>query len=292
MSTARIKFETASFNFSIFAERRVIMKTGKSLQTTVHKSVACLKRNSSTILTIVGAVGVVGTAVSAATATPKAMRLLKQAKEEKGEELSKVKTVIVAAPAYIPSFLIGASTITCIFGANVFNKRQQASIASAYALASRSYKEYKTKVKELLGEETDIQIRDAIAKDKCNYKGVYVPGCGSLEEDGKVGTRLFYDEWGERYFESTISAVQNAEYHFNRNLSLRGYANMNEFYEFLGLEETKEGENFGYSIGQLLEKYDTTWVDFDHRPVTVSEDGLECCVISLPVEPTIEYEDY
>lgn len=266
------------------------MKTGKTLKRLAHKSAVYLKHNSSTILTIAGAVGVIATAVSAATATPKAIELVKMAKEEKGEDLTKVETVIVAGPAYIPSALLGASTIFCLFGANVLNKRQQASMVSAYALANRSYKDYRSKVKELLGNETDVRIMDAIVKDKCDYQGVYAPGYGSLEGNGE--TRLFYDEWGERYFESTIEAVQNAEYHLNRNLSLRGYVDMNEFYRFLGLEPTKEGEVFGYSVGMLVENWESCWIEFDHRTVPISEDGLECIVISLPMEPSIEYEDF
>ena len=61
-----------------------------------------LKRNSSTILTIVGAAGVVATAVTAVWATPKALKLLEDAKRDKGEELTKIETVQVAAPAYVP----------------------------------------------------------------------------------------------------------------------------------------------------------------------------------------------
>jgi hypothetical protein len=266
------------------------MKTGKTLKRLAHKSAVYLKRNSSTILTIVGIIGVGATGVSAAVATPKAIKLVEMAKKEKGEELTKVETVVVAAPAYIPPALLCISTILCLLGANVLNKRQQASMVSAYALANRSYKDYRSKVKELLGDETDTKIMDAIVKDKCNYQGVYAPGYGSLEGNGE--TRLFYDEWGERYFESTIEAVQNAEYHFNRNLALRGYADMNEFYEFLGLEKTKEGGVFGYSIGMLIEEWENCWIEFDHRTVPISEDGLECIVISLPMEPSIEYEDF
>lgn len=266
------------------------MKTGQALQKLMTKSALYLKHNSSTILTCVGAIGVVATAVTAVKATPKAMKLIEMAKEEKGEDLTKTETLVVAGPAYIPSTLIGVSTIVCIFGANVLNKRQQASIASAYALVDRSYKEYRAKVKELLGEETDVRIRDAIAKDKCNYQGVSTPGVG--EVDGECETQLFYDEWSERYFESTPLAVKNAEYHFNRNFTMRGYAEPNEFYEFLGLEPIKEGNIFGWSQFQLAEQYEASWIDFDHRMATVTDDGLECCIISWPIEPSMSYEDY
>ena len=66
----------------------------------LFKSKVFLSRNSSTILTCIGGVGVVATVVTAVKATPKAMALIEEAKEEKGADLTKVETVITAAPAF------------------------------------------------------------------------------------------------------------------------------------------------------------------------------------------------
>ena len=156
-----------------------------------------VKKNSATILTCVGAVGVVVTSVLAVKATPKAMELLKEAEQEKGEKLTKKETVIVAGPSYIPAAVAGASTIACIFGANVLNKRKQAAITSAYAMLDNTYKEYKKKVVELYGADTDEEIRTEIAKDK------YDSGI-TVSED----TLIFYDEFSGQYFESTLREVQ------------------------------------------------------------------------------------
>lgn len=92
------------------------------------------KRNASTILTCAGGAGVVATSVMAVKATPKVLRILDQAKEEKNDKLTKFEIVKMAGPVYIPTFLVGAGTLACIFGANILNKRQQAALISAYAL--------------------------------------------------------------------------------------------------------------------------------------------------------------
>ena len=63
--------------------------------------------------------------------------------------------------------------MTCIFGSNVLNKRQQASLASAYALLDTSFKEYKKKVIDLYNEEADIEIRNEIAKDKYEENDIF-----------------------------------------------------------------------------------------------------------------------
>ena len=143
----------------------------------LNNSKLFLKRNGSTILTCVGGAGVVATTVMAVKATPKALLLLEEAKKEKGEELTAVEVVKAAGPAYIPTAVMGVSTIACIFSANMLNKRKQASITSAYALLNESYKEYRAKVVDLYGEEVDTHVKKEIAKDK--YKDSDVQ-----EEDG------------------------------------------------------------------------------------------------------------
>lgn len=265
------------------------MKGEQTLQTICWKTTSWLKRNSSTILTVIGAVGVVATAVTAAKVTPKAVKLLEQATDEKGEELTKKEVICIAGPTYIPSAIIGASTIACIFGANILNKHQQAAIASAYALADNAYKEYRNKVKELYGKETDNQIRDAIAKDKRNKDiAAYAPGCNSLSLTGDEC--LFYEENYGMYFEATMSEVLNAEYHLNRNFALRGFVHLNEFYEFLGLSKVTGGDVLGWSSEEFLEGGCAPWIDFDHRLVKL-EDGLECYVIDTIFAP-LELVDY
>lgn len=156
-----------------------------------------LKRNSSNILTCIGAIGVIATSVTAVKSTPKAMLLLDKAKEEKGEDLTKLEIVRVAGPGYIPSIVMGVSTIACIFGANALNKHQQATIMSAYALLDNSYKEYKNKVKEVLGEEVDYKVREEIAKDRYNED----------ENKPSKGKELFLDFSTLQYFESTVDDV-------------------------------------------------------------------------------------
>ena len=240
-----------------------------------------MKRNGSTVLTCLGAVGVVVTAVTAVKATPKAMLLLEQAEEEKGGELTRLETVKVAGPAYIPSIVIGVSTIACVLGSNILNKRQQASLASAYALVDSSYREYKNKVVELYGEDADKEIKREIVKAK--------PRECKFETNGEK--RLFYDFYSRRYFESTLEQVQNAEYFANRELRMKDCLSVNEFYELLGLEPLLEGDELGWSTEACFAFDYNAWIDFDHEKVEL-EDGLECIIISMFTEPVWNFYTY
>lgn len=247
----------------------------------LNQSKLFLKRNASTILTCAGSVGVVATSVLAVKATPKALSILEKSEEEKGEKLTKVEVVKIAAPAYIPAIVTGVATIACIFGANILNKHQQAALMSAYALLDNSYKEYKAKVEELYGEDADSEIRKEIAKDHYNDTDI------SVNEN----MQLFYDEFSQRYFESTTEKVLQAEYNLNKTLSTDYGVFLNEFYEMLGLETVDYGDYLGWSSYELVECTWACWVDFDHTKV-VLDDGLECTIISMRFEPTFDFENY
>ena len=167
------------------------------------------KKNAPTILTIAGGVGVAATTVSAIKATPKAVQILEAAKVVKGDELTKLEKIKMVAPLYVPTIIFGATTILCIFGANVLNKRHQASLVSAYALLDNSYKEYKKKVIELHGEDGELEIIEAIVEDKYEKEQPII-------ESNEL---LFYDKFSGRFFNSTMNDVLAAFYQINRHVS-------------------------------------------------------------------------
>ena len=239
-----------------------------------------VKKNASTILTCVGGVGVAVTSVLAVKATPKALKLIENAKKEKGEELTKMEVVKVAGPAYIPAAVSGVSTIACIFGANILNKRQQASLMSAYAILDNSYKEYKEKVAELYGAEANDNVKSEIAKDK--YED-----CDVVPNKEKV---LFYDEYSSEYFESTMEDVIKAEYLLNRDVSFHGYAVLNDFYKYLNLPSRDFGDVLGWNMGMVYDMQWYAWIEFNHRRVEL-EDGMYCYILEILTEPIPNFDE-
>lgn len=230
-----------------------------------------VQKNSSTILTCIGAVGVIATAVLTGRATVKAVRIVDESETHSKKEI--VKTVW---KEYIPAAGIGITTIACIFGANTLNKRQQAALMSAYALLDQTYKEYKSKVKEVLGEEAEQKVEDAIAEEK-------VPDiCPS---DGKL---LFYEPNYGQGFERTMLEVQDAEYRLNQKFAVEGEASLNDFFELLGLNKTDTGDLIGWSQETAWDNYNYTWIEFEHEPKK-TEDGREYYQINMPFPPTFGY---
>lgn len=256
------------------------MNTDAVLRKAINKTELFLRKNASTILTCIGAVGVIATTVTAVKATPKAMELVEAAKDEKGEDLTKLETVIAATPAYIPSAVMGVATIGCIFSANVLNKQKQASITSAYALLDNYHKRYRGKLIELHGKEADIEIRDAMAREHYDFHQLHLD-----VPDEKV---IFYDEISGESIVCYEREIMDAEYHLNRNFTMRGYASLNEFYEFLGMPQTDYGEEMGWSMTSGF-----TWIDFEHRLFSRDDGGRPVYAIDMIFPPDGDYlEDW
>lgn len=247
-----------------------------------------LKQNGSTLLTCVASVGMIATCVLVAKETPKAVILLEDAENEKEEPLTKKETLILATPVYIPAIMMGISTLACIFGSNIISRRQQTVLASACVLMSENYQRYKSKIKETYGEDAHRKILDELAVEKSKDIHISAPGLvtsSSLDfgDNDSKDSRLFYDAFSNRYFESTVDKVLKAEYHLNRNFIFNGVISLNEFYDFLGIKRSDLGDAVGWNINDNI-----YWIDFNHHKVTL-DDGLECYVIDMIFEPDKYY---
>lgn len=243
-----------------------------------------IKKNAGTILSVMGSIGVVATAITAARAAPKAIKLLDDAREEKGSKLSKMEIAQIGFKTYLPVGLVSAATITCIMSANVLSHNKQANITSAYALLDQSYKDYRRKVIEMYGEETDHKIIEAIAVDRAqevHISASYMFDNVDLSLDDRSGKpALWYEEYSKRFFEATIEQILSAEYHLNRNYILRGCATINEMYDFFGLDPVEWGDDLGWEPMDESE----FWIEFNHFKAKL-DDGTEFYILDLPFAP-------
>lgn len=248
-----------------------------------------LKNIAPTVLSIAAIGGMVATAILAAKASRKAELRRAEVENDKGCILNKTEVVLTVAPIYIPAVVTGVSTAICILGANVLNRRQQAALTSAYALAGESFRKYKNKVKDIYGEEAHRKILEELDVETITASDIQAPGLvgnSCLSFDHPEERHIFILETENRRFESTFSKVLAAEYHLNRNYSLGGLVELNELYRFLGLKETELGSRLGWSLGSGVD-----WVDFNHVKTTLP-DGTSCFHIEMPFGPSADFAEY
>lgn len=246
------------------------------MKLSLQKSIYFLKKNSATILTYMGGVGVIGTAILSYRAAIKAEKMKES---DYYEDSSTIERAFELVKIYTPVITVGTGTVACILGANVLNKRQQASIASAYALSANAFAKYKQKVIEKYGADAEQEIRDSIIRDDIQK---YPP----LNHESPDDAVLCYEEHYGQTFYRTHEEVLSAEYETNRVFILQGYATLNTFFECLGLPQTPDGDMIGWSV-EGGDEYGYQWIDFEHRTTNMG-DGLGCCVISFTFEPSWE----
>lgn len=228
---------------------------------------------------IIGGVAIAGVAVTSfllGNETPIALKKLEEAKKEKGK-LTKMEVVKVVAPCYIPAIVTGVGTVGCIAATMILSGKAKTEVATACASLNEYYREYRNEVIRRYGEEVDNDIMMSIYRDNCE---VHIKGLD--EPDKKV---IFYDIFSDRSVEMYEREIMDAEYHLNRNFTMRGYASLNEFYEFLGLEPTDDGELLGWS---MTDGY--TWIDIEHKSMMEHDDnGTEIYEIVYIICPSDEY---
>lgn len=238
-----------------------------------------IKKHSPEILTGFGIAGMITTTVLAVRATPKAMMLIEEKKLDLDvEKLKPIEVVRTVWPLYVPSIVTGVVSTGCLIGANSVNVRRNAALATAYALSETSLKEYQEKVVETIGAKKTAEIHDAIAKDKVDKN--------PIDQDSviltKHGDTLCLEPLSGRYFRSDIEKVRAAINETNRRLLNENYISLNEFYEVLGLEETKIGDDLGWQISHgLIDVHFSSQLTTEQEPVLV---------INLVKPPVYDYD--
>lgn len=247
-----------------------------------------IKKNSPQILTGIGIAGMITTAVMAVRATPKALILIGEREdawqqEHLGDEekdykaVPKIELVKAAWKCYIPAAVVGSVSVVCLVGASSVNLRRNAALATAYSLSESALKEYQEKVIEEVGAKKETEIRDRIAKDHIDRNPVSRNEVVLTEK----GETLCYDMISGRYFKTDIEKLRKAENDLNRQMRDEIYISLNEFYNAIGLDPIKIGDNIGWNI-------DKGYIDLSFSS-QLTEDGKPCLVLDYRVGPNYDY---
>jgi hypothetical protein len=236
--------------------------------------------NSPAILTAIGAVGAITTAYFAGKAAWNvATEVTLRENEEPVKFTAREKIDVIRDlklwREFIPAVGVGCLTVACIVGANRVGARRAAGLAAASIITEKTLDEYKTKVRETLGEKKEEKIRDEVMQDRVDT--TYHDG---IEVYGAEAGELCYDKYSDRYFRSSVEEIKRCENEFNHRLLRDGYASLAELYDLLGLPSTAYSYEIGWRNDNLL----------DIRIVPVMSTYEKPCIgIEFRQEPTADY---
>ena len=230
-----------------------------------------VEKHAPEILVGLGITGFVVTTVQAVRITPKAIdEIDKERRKRKNDilelnpnidkmsdanrnellaqatKLTPVDYIRCTWKLYLPVAITGASSIACVVGATHINLKRNAALVAACTLTENRFGEYKGKVKELLGEKKEQNVRDEIAKDHIANNPV---SDEDIVDTGK-GETLCYDAISGRYFRSDIDEIKRAINLLNHQLLYDEAVSLNDLYDMLCLEPNKCGEDFGWNLNR------------------------------------------
>lgn len=219
--------------------------------------------NSPVILTAFGVAGVATTAYLTGKATIKAQRILDR--EIQPDRTFKTDFELVWK-LYIPPVLSGVLTCGAIIFANRIGTRRAAAMASAFAISERAFDEYKEKVVDQIGKNKAQKIHDEVMQDRVTKNP---PNEGNIIVSG--GEVLCKDAWSGRYFMADMETIKQAQNAINYQVNNHGNASLTDFYNWLGLEPTKESDNVGWNGDKLMEVMFTSAIADNQKPVLVMD---------------------
>lgn len=252
-----------------------------------------LKKHSPEILITVGIIGTVASAVMACRATMKVEKITDEVKEkmskvheaaEKGctamgidysAEDAKKDTVIVYAQTglklvklYAPAVAVGVLSLTSVLASNNILRKRNVALAAAYATVDKSFKEYRKRVVEKFGKETDLSLRHNIKADVISEKCVDVDTGEEIINEDPISVvkpseisgyaRLFekytVDEDGNEVLnphwdpsrEYNLMHISSQENYANDLLKAHKRLFLNDVYKMLGFPPTKAGQVVGW----------------------------------------------
>lgn len=236
-----------------------------------------LKKHAPLFMTIIASAGVISTTILAVKATPKAMKIISDKEKEKGDKLTNYEKIKYAYKPYIYCGISGLSTILCILSIQYLNTRKQTSIISAYALLENSFNEYRDNIKKLYNNDADFLARQEIVKAK------YDPNYETFGDE-----ILFFDYQGMRFFKSTMDNVVVAENRLLESLNTRGFACLNEYYDYLGIPRLDYGYQLGWGNIYSDDPMNVQSLEFNYEKVIVGE-STECWIITCNIPVSFDY---
>lgn len=253
-----------------------------------------LKHYSPEILTGVGVVGIVVSAVLACKSTLKIEEVLDQHKEnvsniksshesipenytekDSNHDLLVVytRTTVALVKLYALPVGLGTLSIACILGSHQILRKENAALSAAYMALSESFKKYRKRVSEEVGDEREKELLHGLKKQEIEVtdsngnktkelaKVVDRPDCSPYARFFDIGN----PNWTKNP-ELNLMFLRSQQNSANDKLRARGHIFLNEVYDMLGLPRTQAGQIVGWVDG-----HGDSYVDFNIYDIASKE---------------------
>lgn len=243
-----------------------------------------LKKNSPDVLFVTGVVGAVGSTVLACRSTLKLSETLEKAQrdidlaeqienpeytdQDKQHDLMviRVRTVVEIGKLYAPSVILGVVSVAALTKSHTILKERNAALTAAYVVLERGFNEYRQRVIDRYGEDTEREIR--FPREKIKEDNPATGREHTVEIIGENGASI-YAKWFDNESPSwepdpeiNLIFLKCQQNYCTDLLRARGHLFLNEVYDMLGIPRTSEGA----VVGWFLDGTGDGFVDFGIWP--------------------------
>ena len=258
------------------------LKIVDSVKQTANKVIFEAQKNSPKILAVTGTVGVAVGVVMFCKATMKVNDIMEEPRKtrEKIKEASENKelqesgtyteedkrkdltilytqTGIKFAKLYAPAVIVTTFSVGCLLKSNKILNERNAALAAAYTAVDQGFKDYRGRVVERFGDEVDRQLKynikaeeveetviDEKGKEKVVKKTIDVVESDMHDQYSRIFCELnpYYEEDSEL----NMMFLKSRQIYANQQLIAKGRLFLNDVYEMLGFDRTREGQIIGW----------------------------------------------
>ena len=229
-----------------------------------------LQKHSPVLLFTAGAIGVVAATVIACRATLKLDDILAEAdvdlekarglehpkysEQDRQLDIAKIygRTTYKVARLYGPAIIVGGLSIAALTGSHVVLNRRYLGVTAAYAALDKGFREYRQRVVDKLGLDTDREFRYDMEDRTIVEETKTGPKTKTIKQIGPKGASIYarmFDEcsgyWDKRptYNSTFLMCQQN---YANDLLNSQGHIFLNEVYDMLDIPRSREGSVVGW----------------------------------------------
>lgn len=238
------------------------------------RQVLIAQKHSPKILFVAGTAGVIGTVVLACRATLKVGEMLDdfetdldkiKLKKTNDEPLDsaefskqvaklKIQTGLQITRSYLPAVGLGVVSIAALTGSHVILTKRNGAVMAAYATLDRAYKEYRQRVANEYGTDTDRKFAmgtgDQLVEEKL-ADGSTKTHVEQVKTGRGMGSpyAVLFDEASHYHSKqpgANVTFIEGRQSWANEKLRANGHLFLNEVYDFLGVPRTKAGACVGW----------------------------------------------
>lgn len=229
------------------------------------------KKNSPHIFFAAGVVGAVGSTILACKATLKLEAVLDEIHGEvehvknadvevagvpiSDQERNRVLGVKYARGAlkvgklYAPAAILGAASVGLLTGSHIQLVRRNSTVTAALAMVSKAFDDYRDRNRAIVGEEKELDIYRGITTEVQEIDGKNTK-VQVVSVDGRSPWARIFDEssiFWKRNAELNLMFLRCQQEYLNHKLQVNGVVLLNDAYEALGFDRTRQGAIMGWT---------------------------------------------